>query len=295
VALFALPKDEWTLRAGVLLYALGCIVSYEVATPVGSNAARLGTLLAGPLAAVLWWRRRAAVLLVVAPFLLYIQWQAPVRDVRTSSGDPSASAAYWKPLLSFLSGQPGQPFRVEVPFTQFHFEAYQLAPRFPLARGWERQLDIKYNHLFYSSPLTPAMYAAWLHEFAIRFVAVADVRLDYAGRREKELIDGGLPYLHLVLRTRHWRVYALADPTPIAQGSATLHSLGPDSLTLLANRAGTTLLRVHFTPYWVLGEGSGCVARDGEFTRVTLRHAGPARLAVRFAIGRIRARSPRCN
>ena len=31
-----------------------------------------------------------------------------------------------------------------------------MAPRFPLARGWERQLDIKYNHLFYGGALTPA-------------------------------------------------------------------------------------------------------------------------------------------
>jgi len=121
------------------------------------------------------------------------------------------------------------------------------------------------------------------------------VRLDYAGRREQALIDTGLPYLHLVLRTRHWRVYAVAKATAIAEGSAMLRALGPDSLTLRASRPGTTLLRVHFTPYWALGEGSGCVGPDGQFTRVTLRRAGTARLVIRFAIGRIHARSPRCD
>jgi len=295
LAVPAIPRRDTALRAGAALYALGCFASYVVASPVGSNVTRLGPLIAGPIVALLWWPRRKLALLALVLPLLYIQWQAPVRDVRTSSGDPSSSAGYWKPLLRFLSLQPGPPFRVEVPFTQFHFEAYELAPQFPLARGWERQLDIKYNHVLYALPLTPGSYEAWLHQFAIRFVAVSDVRLDYAGRREQALIDRGLPYLRLVLRTRHWRVYAVANPTAIAQGVASLRSLGPDSLTLQASRPGSTLLRVHFTPYWVLGEGSGCVAPDGEFTRVTLRGAGTARLVIRFAVGRIRAHSPRCT
>src|SRR5207253_1339873 len=73
-ALIALPKDAWTLRAGVLLYTLGCFVSYSVPSPVGSNAARLAALMAGPLAALLWWRRRTAALLAAALPLLYLQW-----------------------------------------------------------------------------------------------------------------------------------------------------------------------------------------------------------------------------
>ncbi len=131
VSLLALPRDEWVLRTGVVLYVLGCLGSYAVPSPVGSNAARLAPLLAGPLAALLWWRRRTAWLLAVALPLLYIQWQAPVRDVRTSANDPSDNVAYWKPLLSFLGRQGGPPFRVEVPFTQFHFEAYHLAQPIP--------------------------------------------------------------------------------------------------------------------------------------------------------------------
>ena len=39
--LLALPRDALILRAGVVLYTLGTIVSYMVATPIGSNAARL--------------------------------------------------------------------------------------------------------------------------------------------------------------------------------------------------------------------------------------------------------------
>ncbi len=295
VALISLPKDEWTLRVGIVLYVIGCLGSYAVASPVGSNVSRLGPLLAGPIAALLWWRRRTTWLLVAALPLLYIQWQAPVRDVRTSANDPSDKLAYWKPLLSFLSRQGGPPFRVEVPFTQFHFEAYHLAPRFPIPRGWERQVDIKDNPLFYDGSLTAAHYEQWLHQVGVRFVAVADVNLDYAGRQEYALINQGLPYLRPVMHFAHWRVYAVRNATPIVTGAATLRSLGPNSLTFQATRPGRAYVRVHFTPYWALGQGSGCVSPAGDFTALTLRRAGPVKLVISFSPGRIGSRSPRCN
>jgi hypothetical protein len=295
VSLLALSKDEWVLRTGIVLYVLGCLGSYIVPSPVGSNVARLGPLFAGPLAALLWWRRRTAWLVIAALPLLYIQWQAPVRDVRTSANDPSDNIAYWQPLLSFLGRQGGPPFRVEVPFTQFHFEAYHLAPRFPSPRGWERQVDIKDNHLFYDGVLTPARYERWLHQVAVRFVAVADVNLDYAGRQENALINRGLPYLQLVMRSAHWRVYAVRNATPIVTGAATLRAVGPNSLTLQVTRPGRAFVRVHFTPYWALGRGSGCVQPAGDFTALTLRHAGPVQLVISFSPGRIGSRSPRCS
>jgi hypothetical protein len=295
VALVVIPRREWTLQAGILLYGLGCIVAYVVPTPVGSNAARLGALIAGPLAALLWWRRRTKWLIAVALPLVYLQWQAPIRDVYRSASDPSVSVGYYGPLLSFLGRQSGPPFRVEIPFTKFHWEAYDVAPRFPLARGWERQLDIKYNHLFYGGALTPATYQAWLHKLAVRFVAVSDANLDYSALKEEALIDAGLPYLHLVLQTANWRVYAVRDPTPIVEGAASLLALHPSSLTLRAQRPGRVLVRVRFTPYWALGEGSGCVSPAGDFTQLTLRRAGPVELVTSFSLGRIGADSPRCT
>ena len=184
--------------------------------------------MAGPLAALLWYRRRLTWLAVMALPLLYFQWQAPIRDVRTSAGDPSVSAAYYQPLLAFLGRQAGPPFRVEIPFTRFHWEAYQVAPRFPLARGWERQLDIKYNHLFYGGPLNAATYNTWLHQLAVRFVAVPDASLDFSAHKEVALIDRGLPYLRLVYRTRHWRVYSVANPTPIVGGTGETPGAWPE-------------------------------------------------------------------
>jgi hypothetical protein len=285
---------ERILFAGVVLYAGGTIASYAIPSAVGSNSGRLAELLAGPLAALLLWPRRKALLLVAALPLLYLQWHAPVRDV-TNAGGPAMTSAYYRPLLAFLSRQSGPPFRIEIPFTKFHWEAYAVAPRFPLARGWERQLDIEYNGLFYGGTIAPSRYERWLHDRAVRFVAVADAPLDYAGVAETRLIDHGLPYLRLVWRARHWRVYAVTNPTPIVSGAAALTGLGANWLALRAERDGVALIRVHFSPYWAITQGSGCVAPAGQFTRLTLRRPGPVMLAIRFSPSRIAARSPRCT
>jgi hypothetical protein len=295
LALPATPRRHVTLRAGIAIYAVACIAVYLVPSPVGSNIARLGVFVAAPLAALVWWPRRRALLAAAILPLLYVGWQAAVADVAATAGDPSTTAAYYQPLLTYLREQSGPPFRIEIPFTASHWEAYYVARSFPIARGWERQLDRVDNPLFYGSHLTASAYDAWLHRNAIRFVAVPDVAVDYSAAAERRLIDRGLPYLHLVMRSRHWRVYAVADPTPIATGPARLRALGGDWLTLTARAPGTVTIRVRFTPYWAITQGDGCVAPQGPYTRLTLRRAGPVRLATRFALGRIGARSPRCS
>jgi hypothetical protein len=291
----AIPRRDDALRIGAGLYALGCLAAFAIPTPVGSNATRLGPLIAGPLVALLWWPRRRLALLALAAPLLYLQWQAPVRDVRTADDNGEVTFAYFQPMMTYLSRQPGPPFRLEIPFTLFHWEAYEVAPEFPLARGWERQLDTKYNALFYTGRLTPARYDAWLHEFAVRYVAVSDAELDYSAKREVALIDRGLPFLRLVYRTRHWRVYAVQNPTPIASGSATLSDLGPNWLQLQAHAAGTTQLRARWSPYWAITQGSGCVAPSGGFIKLTTSRPGPVHIAMHFALGRIGASSTRCS
>lgn len=298
---FLTPRRDVALRAGAALYGIGCILSFAVASPVGSNVTRLGPLLAGPVAALLWWPRRRIALAAVALPLLYLQWQAPVRDVRTAAGNPAVTNAYYQPLISYLRRQPGQPFRIEIPFTPFHWEAYAVAPHFPLARGWERQLDTKYNALFYNGTLTPASYEAWLRQLAVRYVAVPDATPDYSAQAEIGLIDRGLPYLQLTDRTAHWRIYAVRDPTPLIQGPAhaarpaRLEELGVNWMRLEAGSSGTVLIRVRYSPYWALTEGSGCVADAGGFTELKLRRPGPVQVAIRFSLARIGATSPRCN
>jgi hypothetical protein len=298
VALLATDREATALRAGIALYALATLAVFVIPSPIGSNIVRLGTLLAAPLAALLWWRRRPVLLALCALPVLYVGWQAPVSDVAALSGDPATSAAYYQPLLRFLQAQPGgheHAMRIEIPFTDSHWEAYRVAPAIPLARGWERQLDRADNPLFYDGRLTAAAYDRWLHDNAIRFVALPDATLDASAQREASLIRAGQPYLRLVMLSAHWRVYAVARPTPLAQGAAAVRAMGSDWVALEASRPGTVTLHVRFTPYWELTQGRGCVAPDGDATRLTLRRAGPVRLAIRFAPGRIRATAPRCT
>jgi hypothetical protein len=295
ILLAGLGRGQRTLRAGLILYAAGCYASYRLATPVGGNAARLGELLGGPLAALLWWRRRPALLVLAALPLLYVQWQPTIQDLSIANDTPSSRASYYRPLLRFIEAQPDGPFRIEIPFTRGHWEADYVAPSVALARGWERQLDDKYNALFYTGRPTAAGYDAWLHQLAVGFVAVPDAPLDWSSTAEATLIERGLPYLHLVLRAQHWRVYAVSDPTPLAQGIATVTALRPNSVTLVARGAGRTLVRVRYSPYWAVSEAPGCVRRAGQFTELDTRRPGPVRLVIDFSLWRIQADSPRCS
>jgi len=298
LALALVPRRARTLRAGVVLYALGCAAAFALATPVGGNAVRLGALCAGPLLAlVLWPHRRVALALVALP-LLWWQWTAAVHDVSAASGDPSVRAAYYAPLLAFLRREErGAPARVEIPFTRLHWEARWVAAQVPLARGWERQLDIATNGVFYDGSLTPARYRAWLGRMAVRWVALPDARLDYSAQAEARLIRGGLPYLREVWNSAHWRVFAVRDATPLASPPGRVTALGADALTVASPRAGGAglLLRVRWTPYWTVASGDACVEPAGDWTRLRVRRPGTVRLRARFSLARVGARTPRCR
>ena len=295
LAFLGVDRRMVTLRACLIVYAAAVLITFTVPTAIGSNVARMGTLLAAPLAVLVLRERRPRLLAAAIVPLLYIGVQAPIQNVVLASGQPSTSIAFYTPLLRYLKSRSGPPFRIEVPFTALHWEAYRVATHFPIARGWERQLDERDNPIFYRrGALTAASYEAWLHENAVRYVALADAPLDSSARGEAALIRGGLPYLRAPVHVGAWRVYAVDDATPIAQGPATLTALGPDWFTLHVRRPGVVIVHIRWSPYWSIVSGSGCVAPDGPFMRVSVGAAGSVHLVTRFAIDRIGARTPRC-
>jgi hypothetical protein len=297
LVIVALPYEERELRIGSALYGLATIAAYVIASPMGGNVVRLGGLFGGPLLACLIWRRRPLYLALLALPLLYWQWNAPVQDWIRAHGDPSIRASYYRPLLGFLDTRAaGAPFRVEIPFTANHWESTRVAPHYPLARGWERQLDKKYNALFYTARLDPQRYRGWLAANAVRYVAVPDARLDGSAHQESALVRSGrLPWLREVWHAAHWRVFEVDHAAPLADG-ARVTRLGADSIDLVAPRTGDVRLRVHFTPYWAVVRGDGCVERAaGDWTSLRVRRAGTLRIATRFAPGRIISRGPRCS
>jgi hypothetical protein len=306
-----IPSEQRALKLGAWLYALAMIGAYLLPSAVGGNADRLGALVAGPVAACALAaagtgasrRRRARALLVLAPFLLYWQANAPVADFAAASSDPATSSSYYRPLLGELRtlgiGYGARPARIEVVATVDHWEARFVAPHAMIARGWERQLDRLRNGLFYqpAARLTPASYRAWLARSAVDYVALPDSPLDYSAKAEAHLLRAGPPgYLREVWRSRHWRLFEVLAPTPLASTPARVSSAGVDSLTRDAPRAGRYTVRVRFSPYWALSGGGGCVSREAEdWTRVSAHRAGKLRLVIRFSLSRIFSRGARCG
>jgi hypothetical protein len=290
------PREHRTLRIGVAIYALACIAAYVLDTPMGGNATRLGALFGGPLLACVLLPERRRLLLALALPLLFWQWSPPVRDLLKTREDPSLHAAYFKPLDDFLTARGTPTGRVEIVPTRNKWEAAYVAERFPMARGWERQLDVKYNRLFYRPALTAGAYREWLDAASVRYVALPDVRLDYAAKKEARLIASGLPYLRPVWRDEHWRVFEVRHATPLVSGAARLERFGTDSFAFDATASGDVLVRVHWTSYWALAQGVGCVERaPGDLTRVRVDSPGPFRVIARFSPGRVFGSGPRCR
>ncbi|MDX6697817.1 MAG: hypothetical protein QOE65_1214 [Solirubrobacteraceae bacterium] len=289
------PREERILRYGAAAYGLACLAAFLVDTPMGGNAVRLGTLFGGPLLACVLWRRRNLALALLAVPILYWQWVAPVRDVSAASGDPAVQASYYLPLNTFLHGvRPSG--RVEILPTRNHWETVFVAPRFALARGWERQLDIKYNRIFYTHRLDPIDYRGWLSANSVQYVAVPEARLDYAAVSEARLVRRGVDYLEPVWGNADWRVYRFRYAVPLVQGPAHLVSLSPNAFTVRASGPGVVDVRVRYTRYWKIETGAGCVeSAPGGLTRLRLTTGGLTRVKADFAPGRLVDADPRCR
>ncbi|HEV2999872.1 MAG TPA: hypothetical protein VGW75_03945 [Solirubrobacteraceae bacterium] len=294
-----LPAEERTLRTSALLYGAATVAAFAIATPMGSNATRLAAMFAGPvLACALVGRARPRLLAAAAIPLLVYQWYGPVREAGKGATDPSSQLAFYKPLLDFLEGRADASTRVEIPFTRMHWESVHVARRFSLARGWEAQLDVKYNPLFRQGRrLTSERYKHWLIGNGVRYVALPDVPLDPAARDEARLIRRGLPFLRPVYQDRQWTVFEVRGAAGLTwSGDARVRRLGPASFTLHARRAGPVLVRVRWTPYWRVTAGSACVERGGGgWTLVRARRPGTIRVAAKFDPVRIVARGPSCG
>ncbi len=305
------------VRIGAALYAVSTLVSFVVPNPLGGNAPRLAAAVGVPLFACLVWpatggARRAALRLgqagrrrlgqagrttltqpgrrrlgrravwpTIAGFVALIAfavWQwAPGRSVTDASHDPSVQSSFYQPLLSELAAVSSGPVRVEIPPTQEHWEAAYVAPHVSLARGWERQLDIKDNPIFYTDgALTAQTYAQWLVANGVTWVALPSAPLDYAGQAEGALLASGrVPNLAPVWSDATWRLWTVTNSPGLVSGPATLTSLQPDKLTLAVSQPSTVTVRVRYTSYWSASGVPSCVSSDSAgWTVVTAQQAG---------------------
>ena len=278
--LWLVPVEYRVLRIGVLLYAALALAVFVIPNALGGNVTRLGALLAGPVLALVLWPRGRLVVVAVSIPLLYWQLIAPVRDVREGVGDPAADRAYFEPLLAELDSAPDVG-RVHVTPTQNRWEAAYVAPDFPLARGWLRQLESDDFDLFTDGSLTPESYRDWLAEHEVGYVAVPNVDLDYLAEDEVALIDTGLEYLDLVCRNDDWRLYRVDGAVPVGASA-----VGPDWFEVDARQPGEHPVGIEFTRWWRVVEGDACVeeGEDGE-TVVEARAPGRIRVEARLSGG----------
>jgi hypothetical protein len=275
------PATRWAL----LLYLTSSLAIFAVPNPVGGNAARLGAVAAGPVAALVLGRRGRwiTLVLVAVPLLLWQLWPIGTALIR-SVGDPSSRPAYYAGLTAFLRSQDPAHGPVEVPTLRQHWEAWYVPRSYPLARGWERQQDLKDNEVLYRDDLTAEQLHEWLVRTGVGFVALADAPADHWSRREAALLrqvsarTGAEQWLVPAWSDAHWQVWRVAGSPGLASG-ARLTDLTVDTFTLRFDRAGDATVLLHWNPFWQVTSGRACLRRDA--TGHTLVHApGPGRVTV---------------
>ena len=267
-----LPRRWRLLRVGCAVYVVAILLAWVVPSPIGNNVVRMGLLFGGvalvAAASGAWWtstvsrrlgRPVAATLLTVAIATATV-WQVVIAgmDVHHSAAAADIEVDV-QPLVAQLHARGADEGRVEVVPTESHREAAVLAPHVNLARGWNRQADVARNRLFYAEAhsLSAHRYQRWLHLWAVRFVVLPSAPLDYAGVQEARLVRAGVPFLRRVWEDSAWTLYEVVDPEPLVAAPATLAGSDADGLTVHMPVAGSTVLRVAWSPWLSIVDEEG--------------------------------------
>jgi hypothetical protein len=253
-----LPSSLDPVRYGFVVAAVVAVPLYFVPNPIGGNLSRL-TVIGAPL---LWAAPRRQLWLHLAVGLTLVGWQAkPLLYLPERVEDPSADAAYHEPLIDAVESFSDGPVRIEVPFTEAHWEAAYIAPAIPLARGWERQLDHRFNQVLYSEDLNHTSYRSWLVDNGVSFVAVPDVPLESEAEREAALAPTA-PYLELIWQNANWNLYRVLGSPGMLTGAATLVGVEGDKVQMDVDQPGPITLRVRYSAHLTVTDDRGCVAES---------------------------------
>ncbi|MFF3783592.1 MFS transporter [Streptomyces sp. NPDC001933] len=256
------PRDWKTVRTAAAVYGVGTLLTYVIDSQIGSNITRMAMLFAGVvlLAALPYTtprsRRWYALVVAFAGLNFWIGFKSVDDIVRTA---PTASwARELAPLVNELQEVGAERGRVEVVPASSHREASALAPYVNLARGWNRQADMKRNPLFYDDTLDSANYRQWLDRWAVHYVVLPKGRPDASGAvQEAQLVDKGLPYLKPVWSDANWRLFEVDSPVPLADPPATVDEAGADELTIHVKTPGRILIRIPYSPWLAVVDSEG--------------------------------------
>jgi hypothetical protein len=260
---FVLVPRQWkTVRITSAVYGLSVLLVWLISSQIGSNITRLAMLFAGvALLAALPFevprsRKWYAILLAFVGFCGWIGFKSVDDIVHTT---PAASwARELAPLVNQLQQVGAERGRVEVVPARSHREASALAPYVNLARGWNRQADMERNPLFYDDTLNSANYHEWLQRWAVHYVVVPKDEPDGdGGERERQLVQRGMPYLKQIWGDANWQLFAVTDPTPLADPPAVVDRAEQGELTIEVKKAGRVLIRIPYSPWLGLVDADG--------------------------------------
>lgn len=304
----AAPRAWRVVRFGAGVYGLGVVLTYLIASPIGTNVERLLGLAAAPvlLAALLTrfgegsrtgpgpaaWAgefarglvRPARAVLAVALFFSTYWLIDKTEDDLVVSTDVPSWAAHTDGVVRELERLGADRTRVEVVPARNHREATALAPHINLARGWNRQLDVERGRLFYDGSLNPATYRQWLDRWAVGYVVLPHGRPDGPAEDEAAIVRGAPSWLEQVWQDEGWTVYRVRGAVPLVSSPATVVGGDDASLTVRMPAAGSVTVRVAYSP-WLRASGA-CLRQEGEWTRLTVPRAGEYRLDSPYRVPR---------
>ncbi len=241
----AKPDDH--VRTTIAWSALAVLVVFAIPNGMGSNLARF-VWFCLPVVVLATTRRRpwVATLLVLPAMLAGAS--GTVNDLRNATL-PVSSVEYYTPLADRLDRLPDlDNHRVEVVNHGAHAGYDALLDHAMLARGWETQEDSALNSALKDDPLDPVTYKLWLDNNAVAYVALPAAPV--GTYPEYDLVRNRTPdYLQQIWRTDHWRLFRVADPTPIVAAPARIVAHTQSTLTVTVPCSCRVDVRVRYSKF----------------------------------------------
>jgi hypothetical protein len=239
------PPDH--IRTTLWVTLLAIFVLWAVPNGLGSNFARF-VWFCVPVAIVALSSRPARLALLAVTPLLVMGGVGTVTDLHNAAKRVS-SVSYYDALAARLDSLPDlQNYRLEVVSHGAHAGEDALLDHAMLARGWETQEDQALNKVLYQEPLDPIAYKAWLDNNAVGYVALPSASVhpypEYTLVRE-----GSAKYLHQIWRNNDWRLFSVADPTPIVGRPASVLGHDQKSMTIRVPCTCTVSLRLRWSKF----------------------------------------------
>ncbi len=277
-----LARPEPFVRTVLLLSVPVWVVAALVPNGLGGNFERFTWILL-PVAVVATARAPRRLAATVGALAVACSAVGTAKDLYVAA-QPQSQRGYYTALIRELDTRPDLlGHRIEVVPDGTHLAADLLLGHAYLARGYETQSDNEYARVLNDGPLDATRYRRWLDNNAVGYVLLDHVTTTPSA--EFTLLRDHRPaYLRPVWADRHWHLFAVSRPQPIAPPPAAVVAATQARLTLLVSRPATVELRVRWSRFLVVrgsrgGRAELSAAAHGGWTVLTVSRPG------RFVLG----------